>query len=167
MISKKMADALNGQVNKEFYSSYLYLSMAAWSQAKNLKGFANWFSIQAQEELGHALKFFKYLEDQGATIRLQAIDAPTATFASPTAVFEATLKHEQFITESIHKLVDQAVAEKDHATQIMLQWFVTEQVEEEANAMDIVQKLKLVGDDPRGLFLVDRELAQRQSSAAE
>lgn len=165
MISKKMTEALNGQLNKEFYSAYLYLSMAAWSQAKNLKGFSSWFSIQAQEELGHALKFFKYLEDQSSAVRLQAVDAPTANFASPTAVFEATLKHENHITESIHKLMDLAVAEKDHATQIMLQWFVTEQVEEEANVTEIVQKLKLVGDDPRGLFLVDRELAQRQTAA--
>ncbi len=163
MISKKMAEAVNAQINKEFYSAYLYLSMSAWSAGQNLKGFAGWFAAQAKEELGHALKFYKYLEDQGAKIRLAAIDAPTATFASPLAVFEATLKHENFITESIHKLMDQAVEEKDHATQIVLQWFVTEQVEEEATVTAIVEKLKLIGDAPHGLFMVDRELAARQA----
>ncbi len=162
MISKKMADAINGQINKEIYSAYLYLSMSAWSSAKNLKGFAGWFAAQAKEELGHALKFYKYLEEQGAAIRLQAIEAPTATFASPTAAFEATLKHEQFITQSIHKLMDQAIAEKDHATQIVLQWFITEQVEEEANATAIVEKLRLVGEHPHGLFMVDHELSARK-----
>lgn len=163
MISKKTAEAINGQINKEFYSAYLYLSMSAWSASKNLKGFANWFAVQAQEELGHAMKFIRYLEEQGATVRLQAIEAPTATFASPTAAFEATLKHEQFITQSIHKLMDQAIAEKDHATQILLQWFVTEQVEEEANVTEIVEKLRLVGEHPHGLFMVDRELAARKA----
>jgi ferritin len=161
MISKKMAEAINGQMNKEFYSAYLYLSMSAWSQAKHLRGFAHWFALQAREEAGHAMKFCRYLEDQGATVRLPAIDAPTATFASPLAVFETTLKHEQFVTQSIGQLMDQAVSEKDHATQIMLQWFVSEQVEEEASASEVVEKLKLLGDDPRGLYLVDRELAGR------
>lgn len=163
MIGKKMADAINGQINKELYSAYLYLSIAAWSQGQGLKGFSNWFAAQAREELGHAMKFYHYLGEQGATIRLAAIDAPTATFASPTAAFEATLKHEQFITQSIHKLMDQAIAEKDHATQIVLQWFVTEQVEEEARVAEIVDKLKMIGGDARGLFMVDRELAARNA----
>jgi ferritin len=164
MISKKMAEAINGQINKEMYSAYLYLSMSAWGQAKGLKGFAGWFAAQAKEEMGHALKFYKYLEEQGAAIRLLAIDAPTATFASPTAAFEATLKHEQFVTKSIHKLMDQAIAERDHATQIYLQWFVTEQVEEEANASEILEKLKMVAGHAQGLFMVDRELSMRKPS---
>jgi len=163
MISKKMTTALNEQINKELYSAYLYLSMSAWSHGRNLKGFASWFSIQAREELGHAMKILQYLEDQGAPVRLLPIDAPTATFASPTAAFEATLKHEQFITESIHKLMAQAVEEKDYATQGLLQWFVSEQVEEEAHSVEIVEKLRLIGEDPRGLLIVDRELAQRQA----
>ncbi len=161
MISKKMAAAIGDQINRELYSAYLYLSMADYAEQEGLKGFSVWMQKQAAEEVTHAMKFHAYLGDQGARAALKAIDAPPAKFASPTALFRDSLAHEKKVTAHIHKLVDLAVAEKDHATQIMLQWFVTEQVEEEATASDILAKLERIGDDPRGLFMVDRELAAR------
>jgi ferritin len=161
MISKKMAEALNAQINKELYSSYLYLSMAAYCRSEGLGGFAKWLGIQSSEERGHAMKIFGYLEDQGAKIQLAAIAAPATDFGSARRVFEETLAHEQFITASIHALVDLAIKEKDYATQGMLQWFVSEQVEEESVAADIVAKLKMIGGDVRGIFMVDRELGAR------
>lgn len=161
MISKKMAEALNAQINKELYSSYLYLAMAAYCKAEGLGGFAKWLGLQSGEERGHAMKLYGYLEDQGAKVQLAAIAAPPSDFGSARRVFEETLAHEQFITASIHELVDLAVKEKDYATQGTLQWFVNEQVEEESHAADIVAKLKMVGGDARGIFMVDRELGAR------
>lgn len=161
MISKKMAEALNAQINKELYSSYLYLAMAAYCRSEGLGGFAKWLGIQSSEERGHAMKIFGYLEDQGARVQLAAIAAPATEFGSARRVFEETLAHEQFITASIHALVDLAIKEKDYATQGMLQWFVSEQVEEESVAADIVAKLKMIGGDARGIFMVDRELGAR------
>jgi ferritin len=161
MISKKMAEALNAQINKELYSSYLYLAMAAYCRSEGLGGFAKWLGIQSSEERGHAMKIFGYLEDQGARVQLAAIAAPATEFGSARRVFEETLAHEQFITASIHALVDLAIKEKDYATQGMLQWFVSEQVEEESVAADIVAKLKMIGGDVRGIFMVDRELGAR------
>jgi ferritin len=164
MISKKMADALNEQINREMFSSYLYLAMSAHCEHEGLAGAALWLGIQAKEEHGHAMKFYKYLLEQGARVDLQAIEKPAGKWESLGALFGAVLKHEQFITRSIHGLVDAAIAGKDHATQIMLQWFVTEQVEEEAHASEIVAKLKMVGSDARGLYLMDRELGSRAAS---
>lgn len=162
MLSKKMADALNGQINKEMYSAYLYLAMSAYSEHTGLKGFANWFYVQYHEEMEHAMRIYHYLQEQGEQVKLGAIDQPPAEFGTPLEMFEKTLEHERFITKSIHGLVDLATAEKDYATQIFLQWFVTEQVEEESNDNEIIDRLKLVGEGGNGLFMLDRELGARQ-----
>ena len=161
MISKKMTAAINDQINKEMYSAYLYLSMSAYASEQNLDGLASWMKLQAQEEMGHAMKFYGYLQEQEAAVKLKAIDAPPTSFASPVKIFQDSLAHEKKVTASIHKLVDLARAEKDYASEIMLQWFVTEQVEEEATAAGILAKLKQIGADPRGLYLIDRELGAR------
>ena len=165
MLSKKMTDALNGQINKELYSAYLYLAMSAWAENKGFKGFANWFQVQYQEETVHAMKIYNYLQEQGAAVVLDAIQKPPSEFKTLLNAFEETLKHEQFITKSIHELIDLAISEKDHATSIFLQWFVTEQVEEEANDNEIIGKLQLIGDKGHGLFMVDRELGARKFEA--
>ena len=161
MIDEKMQEALNKQLNAELYSSYLYLSMSAYFQSVNLSGFANWMRVQAQEELAHALKFYDYVNERGGRVVLPAVDEPPSEWDSPLAVFEHVYEHEQKVTGLINKLVDLAVKARDHATNNFLQWFVSEQVEEEASADEVVQKLKLVGDDPSGLFMIDRELGQR------
>ncbi len=162
MLTKKMHEALNRQVNREMYSAYLYLSMAAFSEHVGLKGFAHWFEAQAREEMEHAMRFYRYLLDQGAKITLETIEKPPADFASALDMFEKTLEHEKAVTKMITDLTELAMAEKDHATQVFLQWFVTEQVEEEAHATEILGKIKFVGDHPNGLFMIDRELAARQ-----
>ncbi len=162
MITQKMSEALNGQINKEMYSAYLYLSMSAYADSIGLSGFANWFYVQYQEETEHAMRMFQYLQEQGDTIKLKAIEQPPVEFESPMQMFEATLEHEKFITKSINDLVDLAIEEKDHATHIFLQWFITEQVEEEANDNEIIDKLKLIGNQTNALFMLDKELAQRQ-----
>ncbi len=161
MLSQKMQDALNEQINAEYYSSYLYLSMAAHCEAINLDGFANWLRVQTQEEMAHAMKIFDFVLERGGRVELKPIEGPPAQWDSPVAIFEATLKHEQHVTSRINKLVDLAIDQSDHATNAFLQWFVNEQVEEEATADAILQKLKLMADAPGGLFLLDRELAQR------
>ena len=160
MLKPKMTEALNGQINKEHYSAYLYLAMSAHCKSQGFKGFANWFHVQYQEETVHAMKLYHYLLEQGEKVKLGAIEQPPSEFASPAAMFEATLKHELFITKSIYDLMNLAIAEKDHATQILLQWYVTEQIEEEANDKEIIGKLKLVGEGP-GLFWIDKELGSR------
>jgi len=161
MLSKKMTAALNDQLNKEIYSAYLYMSMSAYSTHIGLKGFSNWFMVQYQEEMMHAMKFYDYINNLGRQVKLMAIDAPPTEFESPLNMFEKTLKHEQFVTKRINNLIDLAIKEKDHATNIFLQWFVTEQVEEEANDNDIITKLKLVGKKGDALLMLDRELAAR------
>jgi ferritin len=161
MLSKKMEKALNGQINAEMYSSYLYLAMSAYFESIGLGGFSRWMQAQAQEELIHAMKFYHFVNERGGRVMLEAIEAPTSKWKSPLAVFQATYAHEQKVTGLINGLADLAVKEKDHATNSFLQWFVTEQVEEEATAGDIVNKLKLVSDAPGGLFLIDRELGAR------
>jgi ferritin len=161
MISKKVLDALNQQINEEMFSSYLYLAMSAHCEREGFKGASKWLRAQANEETGHAMKFFGYVLEQGGTIELKAIQKPEGPFSSLSDIFEKTLKHEQHITECIHKLADLALAEKDYATQNLLQWFVNEQVEEEAHAGEIVQRLKLAG--PQGLFFVDAELGRRKA----
>ncbi|KPK47431.1 MAG: ferritin [Dehalococcoidia bacterium SM23_28_2] len=166
MIDQRMEKALNRQLNAELYSAYLYLSMAAHFQSVNLAGFANWMRVQAKEELMHAMKFYDYVNERGGRVTLQAVDKPPSRWDSPLAVFENVYQHEQKVTSLINELVDLAVEAKDHATNNFLQWFVSEQVEEEASADEVVQKLKLVGDDPSGLFMIDRELAQRGSTAS-
>lgn len=161
MLSEKMNKMLNEQVQKEFYSAYFYLSMKAYFLHQNLDGFANFFSVQVQEERDHALKLFHYINQAGGKIELLQIDAPQVDFASPQVVFELTYEHEQFVTKSIYALVDQAIAEKDHSTNNFLQWFVTEQMEEEATMDRVLKKLQLIKNDPQGLFMLDAELAQR------
>jgi ferritin len=161
MISKKMQDALNKQVNAELYSAYLYLSMAAYFESSNLPGFANWMRIQTQEETAHAMKIYDYICERGGRVTLKAIEAPPADWKSPLAVFEAVLKHEQKVTGMINELVNLAIAGKDHAAQIFLQWFVSEQVEEEKSADEVLQKLKLTKSMPGALYMLDKELSQR------
>jgi len=164
MISKKMEKALNGQVNKEMYSAYLYMAMSSYSNLIGLKGFANWFMVQYHEEMLHAMKIYEYIGRQGGQTKLMAIKEPPSEWASPLDMFEKTLAHEKFITKSINDLMEVAIAEKDHATQIFLQWYVTEQIEEEENDNEIIGKLKLVGAGPEGsngLFMIDKELGAR------
>jgi ferritin len=164
MLSKKMLNALNEQINKEMYSAYLYMSMSAYSQYIGLKGFANWFMVQYQEEMGHAMKIYDYVNNQGEKVVLKAIDEPPAEFESPLDMFEKTLTHEKFVTKSINELVGIAISEKDYATEIFLQWFVTEQIEEEGNDNDIISRLRLIGGDGNGLLMLDRELSARAYS---
>ena len=161
MLSNKMVKALNKQINNEIYSAYLYLSMSAYSTFKGLKGFANWFMVQYQEEMTHAMKIYDYVNDQGRQVELMTVAQPPTEFGSPLEMFEKTLEHEKFVTRCINDLVNLAVREKDHATNIFLQWFVTEQIEEEANDNEIISKLKLVGNEGNGLFMIDKELATR------
>lgn len=166
MLSAKMQEALNSQINAEYYSSYLYLSMAAFCEKIDLKGFGHWFRIQSQEEMVHVMKFFDYILDRGGEVTLTAIDAPATTWTSALGVFEAALAHERHITSRIGKLVDLANAEGDHSTHALLQWFVNEQVEEEATVDTIVKQLRMAGDAPVALLMIDRELGQRTLAPA-
>ena len=159
MISNTMAKKLNGQVNNEFYSAYFYMSMSAYSESENLKGVAAWFMAKYNEEMAHAMKIYRYLHDQGARVELEADDKPTCDYAGVLDMFEKTLAHEQEVTASFNELVDAALSEKDHATNIFLHWFVTEQIEEEATVSDIIGRVKLVGERGEGLFHIDNELA--------
>ncbi|MFH1739327.1 MAG: ferritin [bacterium] len=165
MIDKKMQNALNKQVNAELYSAYIYLSMSADFVSKNFLGFANWMRVQAQEELMHAMKIYDYVHERGGHVVLQAVEAPPTEWPSLLAAFEAAYEHEQKVTGMINKLVDQAISLSDHATNIFLQWFVSEQVEEEASVSEAVEHLKLVGDARGGLFMLDRELGSRTFTA--
>ncbi|GAB6060902.1 ferritin [Desulfonatronum parangueonense] len=164
MLTRKIEDALNDQVNAELYSSYLYLAMSAHFSEQNLEGFAHWMNMQAQEELAHAMKFYAFINERGGRITLKAIEAPPVSWESPQSVFEAVLEHEQKVTSLINNLVDLAISEKDHATNIFLQWFVTEQVEEEASVNSVLQKLKLMGENSGGLFMIDQELSTRAAA---
>lgn len=157
-MSKK---TLNEQINAELYSAYLYFSMSAHFQTKDLKGMANWFRVQAQEELFHATKLFDYVNDRGGRVTLTQVAGPPVEWDSPVTAFEEAFKHEQKVTSLINNLVELADKEKDRLTENFLQWFVAEQVEEEANVSEIVGQLKLVGTSGSGLFMIDRELAQR------
>jgi ferritin len=161
MLSKKMEKALNEQINKEMYSAFLYMSMSAQSTNIGLPGFANWFMVQYKEEMEHAMKIYDYINNQGGKVKLMAIDEPLSDFKDPMDMFKRTLKHEQFVTKCINELVNLSIKEKDHATQIFLQWFVTEQIEEEGNDNDIISKLELAGTKGNGLFMVDKELSTR------
>jgi ferritin len=161
MMTKKMQSALNSQVNAELYSAYLYLSMEAYLQSVNLPGFANWMRVQTQEELAHAMKIYDYINDRGAGVTLGAIAAPKGDWKSPLDVAENVLRHERKVTALINDLASLAAQQKDHASCIFLQWFVSEQVEEEKNATGLVENLKLIQKDARGLYMLDRELARR------
>lgn len=161
MLSKKMQKTLNDQINAEMYSGYLYLSMAAYFSTKNLGGMANWMTIQAQEELSHAMIMYNHVNERGGTVELKAIDGPPVSWQKPLDAFKDALAHERKVTGMINKIIDLAVAESDHATNSFMQWFVNEQVEEERNASDNVANLELSENSPQALFMVDREMAQR------
>jgi ferritin len=161
MLSKAVQDAINEQIKNELYSAYLYLSMSAHFEANNLPGFARWMRLQAQEEQGHALKFFDYMHDRGGMVKLQAIDQPPAEWKSSLAVFEQVLEHEQMVTGMIHRLYELAAKENDYATGIMLQWFITEQVEEEKNAAQIIDTLKLIDAHGTAVLMLDKQLGKR------
>jgi ferritin len=161
MLSQKLQDAINEQIRDELYSSYLYLSMAAYSEDANLPGFAHWMRLQSQEEISHAMKFFDYVSERGGRVVLHAIDQPPTEFESPLGLFEMTLEHEQKVTGLIHKLYELALDEKDYPTQVMLQWFIEEQVEEEDSASRILETMKRIGNKGHALVMFDQALGQR------
>jgi ferritin len=161
MLTEKMEKALNEQVNAELYSAYMYLSMVSYFQDINLPGFATWMKAQAQEEMFHAMKIYDYIAERGGRVLLAPIAGPPTEWESPVAVMEAVLEHEQKVTGLINGLVDLAIAEKDHASNIFLQWFVSEQVEEEDSVGDVLNKVKLMGGTGGGMFMLDRDLGQR------
>ena len=162
MISKKVEKAMNKQMNLELYSSYVYLAMAAYFDSLNLDGFSHWMRLQAQEEMAHSLKLFDYILEREGTITLTAVKAPPATWKSPLAGCKDALAHEKENTKQINELMNLAFSEKDHATRIFLQWFVEEQVEEEATASKLVEKVKQVEKSTGVMFILDQELAKRQ-----
>jgi ferritin len=165
MITKKIEKAINAQMNRELFSAYLYLAMSADATSKGYKGAGKWFRIQFEEEQAHALKFNDYLLSQGASVALEAIARPKSDWASLLQMFEATLKHEQFITKSLNGLMDLAVAEKDYATQGLLQWYITEQIEEEANDSEIVSMLKKAGASAGTQLMIDKQLGKRGAAS--
>ncbi|HUV74702.1 MAG TPA: ferritin [Anaerolineae bacterium] len=164
MLSKKLEEAINEQINKELYSGYLYLSMSAYCEAENLPGAANWIRIQAQEELGHAMRLFDHVNARGGRVVLDAIEMPPPVWKSPLGMFGEVLEHERKVTGLINRLYEVALSENDYATQIELQWFITEQVEEEESAGQVVEQLRRVGDQPMGLLMLDGQLGQRQAA---
>ena len=161
MLNPKIQDAFNKQINAEVFSSYLYLSMSTYFDSQNLKGMANWMLIQAQEELQHAMKFLNFINERGGRVLLTQVEGPKTEWNSPLDVFEDAYRHECKVTGLINDLVDLSLGEKDHAANVFLQWFVTEQVEEEASAQEVADQLKLAGDQGGVLFMLDRELAKR------
>ncbi|MFP4459885.1 MAG: ferritin [Candidatus Zixiibacteriota bacterium] len=161
MIPEKIQKEFNNQINEEMFSAYLYLSMSAQFAEKSLDGFATWMAAQANEEMVHAMKFYNHIIERGGKVDLQAIDKPEGEWECPLCAFQAALKHEEHITARIDKLMDIAIKENDHASRTMLQWFVDEQVEEEASVGKIVDQLELIGDAKNGIFMMDKELSQR------
>lgn len=161
MIEQRIADEINDQINAELYSAYFYQSMSAYCEGKNLKGFANWFSVQAKEEMTHVMKFYNYLLGRGGRVILKGIEAPKVEWESIVEVFEDALAHEKMISGRINHLADVAIEEKDHATLQELQWFIKEQVEEEANSDDLLQQVKMLDGQGAGIFMLDRELKSR------
>ncbi|MEJ5224057.1 MAG: ferritin [Anaerolineales bacterium] len=163
MISKKMQDAINEQINKELFSSYLYLSMAAYFESENLPGFGNWLRIQAEEEREHAMKLFDHLLERGGKVELKAIAAPATTWESSLAAVEEVVEHEQKVTRSIHDLYQVALDEKDFAAQVMLHWFIEEQVEEEANSQAILDNMKRIEAHETAILMLDHRLGKRKA----
>ncbi|HEY8468555.1 MAG TPA: ferritin [Longimicrobiales bacterium] len=164
MMGKAVQDAINEQITYELYSGYTYLAMSAYFEEQSLAGFAKWMRLQAQEELKHAMRLFDHVAERGGHITLHAVDAPPSNFESPLDVFEKALAHEQHVTQRIHRLYELASKEKDYPAQVMLQWFVEEQVEEEQSVGRVVDALKRIGDDGGALLALDRELGGRSSS---
>lgn len=163
MLSKKLEEAINEQINKELYSGHLYLSMSAYCESESLPGFAGWMRAQAQEEVGHAMRLFDYIAARGGRVVLKAMEMPPPVWKSPQEMFEQVLEHERKVTGMINRLYELALQENDYATQMELQWFITEQVEEEESAGQVVEQLKRVGDQPMGLLMMDRQLGERQA----
>jgi len=161
MLKEKVLKAINQQINNEYYSAFLYLSMSAWFQGKGFQGLANWMFIQYQEELSHGNKFFRYVNERGSQVVLKPIAQVETDFQSVLSVFERALEHEQFVTDSIHKIMDVAIEEKDYATQSFLKWFIDEQVEEEAHAGEIVDKLRMINGHINGIFMLDHQMGKR------
>lgn len=162
MLKPKIEKALNHQINAELYSAYLYLGMMNYFKSKSLDGFANWMNVQVMEELSHAEKFIYYVHERGGSVNLLDIEKPEQEWDSPLHAFEKILSHEQYVTKRINELLSVAIEEKDFATQNFLQWFISEQVEEEASASQIVEQLKMINETHGGIFMLDRELAQRK-----
>lgn len=160
-MNKSVEEAFNDQINEELFSSYVYLAMAAHFETLNLEGFTNWMKLQAQEELGHAMRLFDHINRRGGRVALKAIGEPPLEYGSPLEVFEKALAHEQHITACINKLYKIALEEHDYAAQMELQWFIDEQVEEEENAGRVVDQLRMAGNDQSALLMLDRELGQR------
>lgn len=167
MFTKKMQDAINAQIKEEFYSSHLYLAMSAYAESKTYKGFATWLRIQAEEERIHALKLYDFMLERSGMVELTSLDQPPVEFGSLVQMFEKVLAHEEHITSRIHDLYRLAESEKDLPAKMLLQWFVNEQVEEEANASEILDKLKMVGDRIEGILYLDTEYGQRPAVSAE
>ncbi|MCP3875823.1 MAG: ferritin [Desulfobacteraceae bacterium] len=161
MISKKLEDAINYQINRELYSEYYYLSMASYLNSIGLSGFENFFLVQVEEERFHAMKMYNFLNEKGGRVTLQTIEAPKTEFKSPVEIFELAYEHEKLVSGLINGLMDLAIKENDHAAKNHLNWFVEEQVEEEASMETILNKLKLIGGEGQGLLMIDNELAQR------
>jgi ferritin len=161
MITPKMLQALNGQIRDEMSSAYLYLAMSAWCDAKAFKGFSKWLRVQHEEELDHVRKLVDYVIDRGGEVTLDAIPAPRKEFGSMLQVFEAVLEHERGVTVAVNKLYDLSVSERDPASQVFLQWYVSEQVEEEASVSEIVEKIRMVGDRAGTLLYLDKEYGKR------
>ena len=165
MLNAKVHELLNAQINKEFYSAYLYLEFSNYFKAKNLDGFANWYMVQAQEERDHALLFYQYLQNNNAAVTLEAIDKPTSEFESSMAVLEAGLNHEIYVTSLINDIYAAAYEVKDFRTMQFLDWFVKEQGEEEKNAEDMIKKMNLFGDDAKSLYMLNSEMLGRVYAA--
>ncbi len=161
MINEKMEKAFNDQINKELYSEYLYLSMKAYFERLNLKGFVNWFNVQVQEEHAHAMGMFDYVHERGGEVELEAIEKPETKWESPLACFEQVLEHEEFVTSRINALMDVADEVKDRASLSFLNWYLKEQVEEEASVGDVLATLRLIGDDKKALLMLDKDLSTR------
>ena len=161
MITEKMQQAFLNQINKELFSEYLYLSMKAYFADKNLKGFVNWMNIQVQEEHAHAMGMFEYVLERGGKITLEAIEKPKTEWQSPLDVFKDVLAHEQYVTSLINSVYDVADSEKDRAAQLFLNWYIKEQVEEEASVSDVLSRLEMIGDDTKALMDLDKELMSR------
>jgi len=162
LLTETVEKALNEQINKELFSAYLYLSMAADFESKNLAGFAKWMKAQSAEELNHAMKLFNYVLERGGHVELMAIEKPQQTWESPLKAFQDAYDHERFITQSIYSLLEIAQSAKDYGTMEFLQWYVKEQVEEEAHAEHVMKKLEMINDAPAGLLMLDHELGQRE-----
>lgn len=164
-MDKKMEKEINAQINREIYSAYLYLSMAAYFEAETLTGFAQWMKVQTMEEMIHAMKFYTFIHDRGGKVVLEAIDKPETKFDSIKDIFEKTLEHEKFVTKNINNLYSLAQKQNDNASLIFLEWFLTEQIEEEKNATDILAKLKHTGEQGEGVLMLDKDLGARPMPA--